>query len=506
MSYNPGIQDLRGQLRAQGKVALAGGIAQGAQQGFEAYNVNKQKNAAISGANEAMLKPFLSDPEFQKYAPEGIDKFLTKREKEGGLSLKDNIQLSGMLTAAAATRKMSTEQQIAQQEMAGRAQEQQMNAMKIAAAQRQQAAEAQTINKARQYEQFLSGVGTGVLKPGVQTQMTEDLKDPMVQAQLSAIRSTGAPMGPEALGQFTNQRTAVNAKAEGPRPFKTVEVRKTDPKTGNAIIETYDADTRELLGSGPVSQSKHVLTPEEKAKEVELTKFAEKDVETVNGYLAAGDAAGGAIADIDRGLSLLNEVETGFGAAAVQKLKQAGRFMGVDTKGVEKAEELQNILGGQVMTYVNQTKGAVSDKEMKLFEGYAASMGKTPEGNRLILTAARRHATRARDIAIMVSEARDDGKNANEIRTLVRKYQNENPLFDELKKGSEKGSEKTAAPATAPTAPTAATALPKLPAKWKMVPSYPWKSSAPRAVSTNGTSQLRPLRRTSRSCKPTTSR
>ncbi len=248
--------------------------------------------------------------------------------------------------------------------------------------------------------------------------------------------------------------------------MRVVTVRKSDPKTGAPIEETYDADTRELLGSGPVSQIKHVLTGDEEAEKEEKVAAVRSAGKRVEGYLTAGEAAGGAIADIDTGLSLLNEVETGFGASAVLKLKQAGKFMGLDVKGVEKAEQLQSILGSQVMAYVNQTKGAVSDKEMKLFEGYSASMGKSPEGNRLILTAAKRHATRAREISILVNQMQKDGKRANEIVSAVADFQDANPLFDELKKVSEK----SATPATAPTAPTAATALPKLPPKWKMVP------------------------------------
>ena len=104
MPYNPGVQDMSGQLRAQGKLAQVQGVASGFSSGFESYQQNKMRNQVLQGENEGLLKVFMQDEETKKYAPTGIEKYLKKAESGGGMTLDDNIRLNGMLNSAIKTR------------------------------------------------------------------------------------------------------------------------------------------------------------------------------------------------------------------------------------------------------------------------------------------------------------------------------------------------------------------------------------------------------------------
>jgi hypothetical protein len=104
MPYNPGVQDMSGQLRAQGKLAQVQGVASGLSSGFESYQQNKMRNQALQGENEGLLKIFMQDGETKKYAPAGIEQYLKKAESGGGMTLDDNIRLNNMLNSAIKTR------------------------------------------------------------------------------------------------------------------------------------------------------------------------------------------------------------------------------------------------------------------------------------------------------------------------------------------------------------------------------------------------------------------
>ncbi len=422
---------------------MARDIGGGLSEGYEIYTQNKQKNAALSGANEAMLKPFLSDPEYQKHAPEGIDKFLTKRTKEGGLSLKDNIQLSGMLVAADASRKEAMKSQMAQQEMAGRAQEQQMNAMKIAAAQKQQAQDAALRDKVARYNRLVGGEGTGVILPGVQDALRGEVEgNPFLKTQAQIHAATGDIMSGKDLGGFLNDQgtVAINAaKAGAPQARKTYRVPGVDAQ-GRPTVTLKDAVTDEVIGTGPTSQTPHYASPEEARKiaaaSTEGSGLSGMYVDDMKNYRKAGESAGDFVTNLDRMDELLSAggVKTGPGQAMALKMKQAGvSLFGMEIPGVDKMEELENQFGSLVMKYVAETKGAVSNQEMTTFKGYTANLGKTVEGNRAIIRMSRLFADRAREVGDMTNEMLGEDKSPKEISLAVAKFKKENDLRDKMK-------------------------------------------------------------------------
>jgi hypothetical protein len=200
--YSPGVQDISGQLRAEGKRARTTGIAQGALGGFQEYSQNKIRNSVLQGENEGLLKAFMSDPETAKYAPADLEKFIEKTQKGGGLSLKDNIQMNGMLNATLKTRGVIEQQKEAQQMQKVREQEMKARALQIQSAQQEQEA----VSRLQRLAQSQQGVGSGVLRADVQDRNAEQLKDPLTQFAIQKLQATGRPLSDSDLREFMQNR------------------------------------------------------------------------------------------------------------------------------------------------------------------------------------------------------------------------------------------------------------------------------------------------------------
>jgi hypothetical protein len=442
-AYAPGVTDISGQLRAQGKVAQAQGIAQGISGGYQEYAQNRARNAALQGQNEGLIKAFMQDEETKKYAPEGVEQFIEKTIKNGGLSLSDNIRFNGMLNSALATKGHIQDQRLKAQEGAMR--EQQLKASQQVMVQQQRDQEA----LAKSLAQFMPPDDTA----------EAPAFDPARFLQIYS-KSGGSPQSIE--------RVDAVLKMLGPQRspmFDVEKIRSADEK-GNPIEIAVDKRTMREVARGPISQPQRpVLSPEEEAAKQELLQRGESAHKFNEGLLEAGKAASSNIASYDRAVKLLDTVRTGTAADAELMVRRAAETAGLIDKGsVAKAEELQQLLGDQVLKRVNQTKGAISDTEMGLFEKWSAAMNKTPEGNVAIFTALKKVEERNRAIARDVQAMRKAGKKATEIQDAINEKILEMPIFD-AKDESVLGG---VAPAPAGNAREVDGSLPRLPAGWKI--------------------------------------
>jgi hypothetical protein len=188
------------------------------------------------------------------------------------------------------------------------------------------------------------------------------------------------------------------------------------------LQQKHDTEMIQLRG-----QSK-VETEDEKIRTQAASKSNEK-------MLEAGAGAVRSSYDLKRGLALLDDpdIRTGTGARFELKAKRLGQLFGFDTSGVSSGEELQKIFGDAVLARVNQTKGSISDKEMTLFDSYSASMNKSPEGNKAIMTALLRAQDRAVQIAKMVNDARRAGKRESEIQNDVNDFILNHDIWEGIK-------------------------------------------------------------------------
>jgi hypothetical protein len=243
MPYAPGVEDISGQLRAQGKRAKTSGIAQGAVEGFQAYQQNKFRNSVLQGENEGLLKAFMSDPETAKYAPADLEKFIEKTQKGGGLSLKDNIQMNGMLNATLKTRSVIEQQKEAQQMQRVREQEMKARALQIQSAQQEQEA----VSRLQRLAQSQQGVGSGVLRADVQDRNAEQLKDPVIQFAAQVLQATGRAPSPTDLRAFIENR---GGGAPTTAMKDTDAIIQSELKAGKLKAEAIDARRAELLTKG----------------------------------------------------------------------------------------------------------------------------------------------------------------------------------------------------------------------------------------------------------------
>jgi len=148
------------------------------------------------------------------------------------------------------------------------------------------------------------------------------------------------------------------------------------------------------------------------------------------GLIDSAPASEQLASDTSRGIQLLEEgARTGAFQTQEMFTKRVAELVGIDTN-VAKQEELNQLLGKQVMSMVQQTKGSVSNKEMALFQDYSASPSKTPEGNIAIMRALNRKAVRDMEMARIAENGRMEGKSSSEIQKDIINYRESNPLFD----------------------------------------------------------------------------
>ena len=95
-------------------------------------------------------------------------------------------------------------------------------------------------------------------------------------------------------------------------------------------------------------------------------------------------------ATIDQSLAILdsNTVYTGPGGSLVNIAQNIGAMLGVDSSVISAANAKQFLSNSMttVMEWVSQTKGAISDREMRAFTAAAEGLSTSEGGNRLLLT------------------------------------------------------------------------------------------------------------------------
>jgi hypothetical protein len=325
-AYNPQVQDRSGELLAQGISSAADSVAQG----MQAYQQNKLRNQAIQGENDALLKLFAQDPDLKKYAPEGLEKFVERSVKGGGLSLKDNVQLNGMLNTTLKTKGVIQEQamQRQQQEMNKKAME--MQQIQMAELQRKNAILQEQQAQLEKLKQFSNLSRTnGVLKADVQDGMTKEMQtNPFLQAQMQAMRAGGA-MAPDTLAQYV--------AATGRQGGVDYEKYREDGADGKTYEVTVDKRTGKPVAKGTIHQPPAAPdVPDPLVRDV-FNDFAKDRTERVQPALDAIRS--------NREIEKLLNTEDGkiiSGAFAKPELlfKRAANALGADYKEVATTQQL----------------------------------------------------------------------------------------------------------------------------------------------------------------------
>jgi hypothetical protein len=221
------------------------------------------------------------------------------------------------------------------------------------------------------------------------------------------------------------------AMMKGP---EAIEKALDDPAVRTMLGVPSSATSRMFQDVQSMMLLKQKLATEiaNKESEVEIKEDTEDAVAFTNDFFATSASSDVDVQKITRGIQLLDEgVRTGFGASAVQKGLQIAAAFRIDVGDLAESEELFTILGDQVMARIAQTKGAVSNKEMELFEQYSAGPGKSPEGNKKILEYALAAAKRLQVMSAAGLKMKAEGKSARHIRDELLRIRNSSPLgFD----------------------------------------------------------------------------
>jgi len=102
------------------------------------------------------------------------------------------------------------------------------------------------------------------------------------------------------------------------------------------------------------------------------------------------DEANYQIATIDQSIKMLDDIYTGVGGDWLSYGKNLATSLGFAEADWAAGEEMFRVnTMKSVMAWVKQTKGAISEKEMKLFADAAPGLSRTRAGNRLILNTMR---------------------------------------------------------------------------------------------------------------------
>jgi hypothetical protein len=129
--------------------------------------------------------------------------------------------------------------------------------------------------------------------------------------------------------------------------------------------------------------------------------------------------------------TLLNDIETGPLADFTTRVKGLGKYLGVTDEVIGSEETFRALALKDAMRYVNETKGAISNMEMILFERASPNLGNSVEGNRLLIAFAKHIAERKANLADEYSKWLEENPNATPEQWQLhqRKWVKEQPQF-----------------------------------------------------------------------------
>jgi hypothetical protein len=130
--------------------------------------------------------------------------------------------------------------------------------------------------------------------------------------------------------------------------------------------------------------------------------FGDTFTENISSNIKAGRAAVNAIGAVQDMQTLLDEgVKTGFGQDTILQLNRAGQLFDPDfkIKGVAGQEAFQSFATGVILPQVKQLGVNPTDADLKFISTGSPGLSKTPEGNKLLLSALSLKLNREKDLA-----------------------------------------------------------------------------------------------------------
>lgn len=402
--YNPGVENRAGEILARGITGGIEALTRGWQDG-QRKKEEQKRFSSLAKATEGMIKAALPKEKADEVLK--IDPNETPMNRYARLmAMGENFVLENKL-------KQYQEQQASQQRA-------NLNAANLLA-----------------YSNQMPGYGPQTFADD--QAMQGQAASPLAQYAAQTYQMTGnADMA--GLADIAKAQAVEQTRMGRPgKQIDPVSIRAYGPK-GEPIDVSVDRYTGQEIGRGPVSQPKYVRSPEEEAEAEQLKLRTQGAYKANEDLIAAGSEARKFKRNVQQARQLLGGVNTGFAANTILKMKQLGKQLGIEVGDLANAEQARVLFGNEIMARVNQTKGAVSDREMAMFSDYSANFGNTPAGNDQILRFAEAAYERSEAISRMIRELRRKGMSEYDIQLEVEAHQDENPLpvlHSELNGGSE---------------------------------------------------------------------
>lgn len=260
-----------------------------------------------------------------------------------------------------------------------------------------------------------------------------DLGDPNLPAGGGILPALAGPTKEQRVAAYLQAANEVMSDAGSDLKYTTKTIKRT--------VNGVPVEQEEVFVNGrPTGQiigevaSRGMYPDPDVAGQTEAMKDRYKAAEARNQFVITKAAESReARAKIEVGLELLRDedVYTGKFAGFKQWALATADAFGIKSASLPKRQVLDVLLGDFVMARVAQTKGAISEKEMALFERWAAGANKTKEANIAILEALEKIESRRIELSQEARRLRkrEGVTNSIELDDALQEYMDRHPAF-----------------------------------------------------------------------------
>jgi len=179
--------------------------------------------------------------------------------------------------------------------------------------------------------------------------------------------------------------------------YRTTDPSKIFAQAGQQGIDAVNAKALET------TKAKRPVTTVTNTVSNNMQKgFGDTFTETISSNIKAGRAAVAANSAVQSMQTLLDEgVKTGFGQDTMLQLGRVGQFFDPEfkVKGLAGQEAFQSFATGVILPQVKQLGVNPTDADLKFIATGSPGLSKTPEGNKLLLSALQLKLNREQDLA-----------------------------------------------------------------------------------------------------------
>jgi hypothetical protein len=207
----------------------------------------------------------------------------------------------------------------------------------------------------------------------------------------------------------------------------------------NKIPQTTEAMNAITKQAAVLAEAKRPVTNVTNTVSNNMQKgFGETFTENISSNIKAGRAAVNAIGAVQNMQTLLDEgVRTGFGQETMLQLGRAGQYFDPEfkVKGLAGQEAFQSFSTGVILPQVKQLGVNPTDTDLKFISTGAPGLSKTPEGNKLLLSALELKLNREQDLARFTNQFLASNQELV-TKNPVQAYTKFNDAFDQYTKTS----------------------------------------------------------------------